>query len=93
MYNKENETMNNRPPEETSMPLSDQAYSKKKERNAKYAAEHTTRVVVNLNHNTDQDILSYLNTIQNKQGLIKALLRTRMEDEGYTYGTETEAVD
>ena len=85
--------MNNRPPEETSMPLSDQAYSKKKERNAKYAAEHTTRVVVNLNHNTDQDILSYLNTIQNKQGLIKALLRTRMEDEGFTYGTETEAVD
>ena len=84
---------NNRPPEETSMPLSDQAYSKKKERNAKYAAEHTTRVVINLNHNTDQDILSYLNTIQNKQGLIKALLRTRMEDEGFTYGTETEAVD
>lgn len=84
---------NNKPPEETSMPLSEQAYSKKKERNAKYAAEHTTRVVVNLNHNTDQDILSYLNSVQNKQGLIKALLRTRMEDEGFTYGTETEAVD
>lgn len=77
------------PQEMTSMPLSEQAYNKKKERNAKYAAEHTTRVVVNLNHNTDQDILSYLNSIQNKQGFIKELLRTRMAEEGFTYDPNT----
>ena len=84
---------NNRPPEETSMPLSEQAYQRKKKNTADYNKKQTTLITIRLNNDSDADILSYLNTIQNKQGLIKALLRTRMEDEGFTYGTETEAVD
>ena len=82
---------NNRPPEETSMPLSEQAYQRKKKNTADYNKKQTTLITIRLNNDSDADILSYLNTIQNKQGLIKALLRTRMEDEGFTYGTE--AVD
>lgn len=82
---------NTKQPEVITMALSEQAYSKKKERNAKYVAEKTTRVIMNLNHNTDADILAYLNTIPNKQGLIKSLIRARMAEENFTYGTE--AVD
>ena len=78
---------NTKPPGDMTMPqqLSDKAYQNKKERNAKYAAEHTTRVVLNLNHKTDADIISYLTAIQNKQGLIKELIRARMTEEGFTY--------
>ena len=74
---------NTKPPEDMTMPqqLSDKAYQNKKERNAKYAAEHTTRVVLNLNHKTDSDIIAYLQTVTNKQGLIKELIRARMTDE------------
>ena len=75
------------------MPLSEQAYQRKKKNTADYNKKQTTLITIRLNNDSDADILSYLNSVQNKQGLIKALLRTRMEDEGFTYGTETEAVD
>ena len=84
---------NNRPPEDRPMPLSEQAYQRKKKNTADYNKKQTTLITIRLNNDSDADILSYLNSVQNKQGLIKALLRTRMEDEGFTYGTETEAVD
>ena len=79
---------NNRPPEDTSMPLSEQAYQRKKKNTADYNKKQTTLITIRLNNDSDADILSYLNSIPNKQGLIKALLRTRMDDEGFTYGTE-----
>ena len=41
----------------------------------KWVAENTTRVVMNLNHNTDKDVLEKLSTVQSKQGYIKALIR------------------
>lgn len=53
--------------------------------NTAYIAENTTRVRVNLNHRTDADILAYLENVDNKQGLIKELLRARMAEEGFVY--------
>lgn len=47
----------------------------------KWVAEHTTRVVMNLNHNTDADILDKLSTVESKQGYIKNLIRNDMEKE------------
>lgn len=41
----------------------------------KWVAEHTTRVVMNLNHNTDKDVLEKLSTVESKQGYIKQLIR------------------
>lgn len=36
---------------------------------------HTTRVVMNLNHNTDADVLARLAEVPSKQGYIKELIR------------------
>jgi hypothetical protein len=41
----------------------------------KWVVQNTTRVVMNLNHNTDPDILEKLATVQSKQGYIKQLIR------------------
>ena len=41
----------------------------------KWVAEHTTRVVMNLNHNTDAEILQKLASVPSKQGYIKQLIR------------------
>ncbi len=41
----------------------------------KWVAENTTRVVMNLNHNTDKDVLEKLSTVPSKQGYIKGLIR------------------
>lgn len=41
----------------------------------KWVAENTTRIVMNLNHNTDRDILEKLSTVPSKQGYIKKLIR------------------
>lgn len=40
-----------------------------------WKASNTTRVVINLNHRTDADLLHYLETVPNRQGLLKQLLR------------------
>ena len=42
---------------------------------AKYNKEHTTTVLIRLNHNTDADLIEFLNASGNKQGTIKAALR------------------
>lgn len=44
-----------------------------------YNKENTTRLVAKLNHNTDADILKWLESIPNKQGYIKALIREDMK--------------
>lgn len=41
----------------------------------KWVAEHTTRIVMNLNHNTDAEILAKLATVPSKQGYIKDLIK------------------
>lgn len=41
----------------------------------KYDENNTTRVQLKLNKNTDADIIAYLNSVDNKQGTIKRLLR------------------
>jgi len=40
-----------------------------------WRAANTTRVVMDLNHNTDQDILQRLSDTPSKQGYIKRLIR------------------
>lgn len=40
-----------------------------------WTAAHTTRIVMNLNHNTDADILKRLEQAPSKQGYIKELIR------------------
>lgn len=41
----------------------------------KYEAEHTTQIKLKLNKNTDVDILEKLDSVPNKQGYIKELIR------------------
>lgn len=40
-----------------------------------WKAVNTTRVVMDLNHNTDADILQKLTQVDSKQGYIKKLIR------------------
>lgn len=40
-----------------------------------WKANNTTRIVLNLNHRTDAELLDFLRITQNRQGLIKQLLR------------------
>lgn len=46
---------------------------------AKYDAANTTRVQLKLNLKTDADIIGYLESCDNKQGLIKKLIRQEIE--------------
>ena len=46
---------------------------------AKYAKEYTTQQSFKLNRKTDADILKWLESIPNKQGYIKALIREDMK--------------
>lgn len=55
---------------------------------AQYAIDNTTQVKLKLNNKTDADILAYLSAVTNKQGLIKQLLRSQMEDEGFVFTPE-----
>lgn len=42
---------------------------------AKYDAENTRRIVLKLNKTTDKDVLDRLDTVGNRQGYIKGLIR------------------
>lgn len=46
---------------------------------AKYDAKATKRLYIKLNKGTDADILHYLESISNKQGYIKELIRADMK--------------
>lgn len=41
----------------------------------KYDAKNTRTFTIKLNYKTDADVISYLETIENVQGLIKSLIR------------------
>ena len=45
----------------------------------KYDAANTIKVSLKLNVNTDADIIEYLNSVENKQGTIKKLIREEIE--------------
>ena len=51
----------------------------KSQNSIKYDKENTKRVFIKLNKNTDKDILDHLDSIQNKQGYIKELIRKDMK--------------
>ena len=46
--------------------------------NEKYDKSNTTGVYLKLNNNTDKDILEYLASVPNRQGLLKQLIREHM---------------
>lgn len=46
---------------------------------AKYDKTNCVQLLMKLNRNTDADILNKLQTINNKQGYIKALIRKDLE--------------
>ena len=69
--------------EDLTMALSKEAKERKYKKDIEYNASHTTRLPINLNHNTDSDIIAYLSTVPNKQGLIKELIRAHMMEEGF----------
>ena len=41
----------------------------------KWVRENTQRIVMNLNKNTDKDIIAHLDKVPSKQGYIKTLIR------------------
>lgn len=45
----------------------------------KYAKEKTTSIAIRFMHNTESDLLEYLNSQPNKAGYIKSLIRADME--------------
>lgn len=47
-----------------------------------WTAAHTTRIVMNLNHNTDAQILKKLSTVPSKQGYIKDLIKADIARNG-----------
>ena len=49
-----------------------------KRANAKYQSNHIKRLPINLNDRTDADIIAHLDSLPNKQGYIKALIRADM---------------
>ena len=49
------------------------------ENSIKYDKENTQRVFIKLNKNTDKDILDHLESVSNKQGYIKELIRKDMK--------------
>ena len=56
---------------------------------AKYDSENTVKVTLKLNRKTDADILCLLESVGNKQGFIKSVLRERLLIErqaGFYYG-------
>lgn len=50
-----------------------------KRANAKYDEENTVQFKMKLNVNTDKDILDKLDTLDNKQGYVKELIRKDIE--------------
>lgn len=47
----------------------------------KYNAKNTKQYVVKLNRNTDEDLINFLDQLENKQGFIKNLLRQHLQNE------------
>lgn len=50
----------------------------RKRQNTEWKKANAVRVSIRLYKNTDADLLAFLDTVDNKQGLIKRLLREEM---------------
>lgn len=48
----------------------------------KWKRKNTKLITMRLNNYTDRDLLQFLNTLPNKQGYIKELIRTDMKNRG-----------
>ena len=48
----------------------------------KYKKKKIKQMKIDLNRNTDSDIISFLETCENKQGYIKKLIREDMKKQG-----------
>lgn len=48
-----------------------------------YNAKNKTRIPLDMNNKYDADILAYLQSVPNKQGLIKQLIRSHMAEAGF----------
>ena len=53
--------------------------ARKYKKDVEYNKANTIRLPINLNTNTDKDIIDFLTTIPNKQGYIKDLIRLDMD--------------
>lgn len=70
------------------MKMPPEEYRKKQNENhARFDKANTTMVTFKLNNNTDKDIISFLQTVSNKQGLIKQLIRSHMAEAGFVAPT------
>lgn len=49
----------------------------------KYDRANTTRVSIKLNNKTDEDIIQYMASLENKQGYIKELIREDMKKQSH----------
>ena len=52
-----------------------------------YNAKNKTRIPLDMNNKYDADILAFLQTVSNKQGLIKQLIRSHMAEAGFVAPT------
>jgi hypothetical protein len=52
---------------------------------ARYHNSTIKKIAVELNRNTNKDIIAFLETVDNKQGLIKQLLRDEMRRQKFVY--------
>ena len=57
-------------------------YDSERRAAARYDAVNTTQFKMKLNNKTDADILEKLNSVDNKQGYIKELIRRDIERSG-----------
>jgi len=53
--------------------------------NLKYHKNNIKQMKIDLNKNTDSDIINFLDQCKNKQGYIKRLIREDMKKTGGTY--------
>ena len=81
-------TIRNRGDSDMARQLTIEAKVRKNKYDLAYNSQHTTPVRINLNNRTDADILAYLSTLPNKQGMIKRLVRQQMKQEGFVYTPE-----
>ena len=58
----------------------------------RYDSDNTTRIALKLNNSTDKDILDWLNSVKNKQGYIKALIRADISSQLLFLDSESDAL-
>ena len=70
--------------DESMVPQDMRDVEKRNAYNVAYKKDNTLTVNVRLNKKTEADLISFMETVNNKQGLIKDLLRKYMAETGHT---------